>query len=111
MAIGPNGGISKGVWYANGSMIDSKVYQQTIRLAFEPKVPHGHILQQNNAPCHLSKDTKKYFASKTTYPVLPDWPPRSCDLNPIENLWAYLKCEIDSAQDMNLEKKLRTSRS
>ena len=48
------------------------------------------ILQQDNAPPHTAKSTREYIAEQQVFDVVPDWPPRSPDLNVIENLWGYL---------------------
>ena len=62
----------------------------------------GHILpfkdyfskyKQDNAPCHKSK-TVNFFFSDNGIEFLP-WLARSPDLNPIENVWAVLKKEVN----------------
>ncbi len=55
------------------------------------------VFQQDNASCHVSKQTKKWF-SKQKINVL-DWPPQSPDLNPIENVWDYLDRQVRKRQD------------
>ncbi|MBS4048666.1 MAG: transposase [Alphaproteobacteria bacterium] len=45
---------------------------------------------QDGAKCHTAKATKDYLDRKGLQ-MLPNWPPHSPDLNPIENLWKSLK--------------------
>ena len=47
------------------------------------------IFQQDNASVHTANEVKTYFQERSIY-VLP-WPPKSPDLNLIEEVWAWLK--------------------
>lgn len=49
-------------------------------------------LAQDNAPCHVGKANLERMKSAKIR--LTDWPPRSPDLNPIENLWGILTHNI-----------------
>ena len=53
--------------------------------------PEGILqFQQDNHPVHTSKLIRDWFARRQDI-VLIDWPRRSPDLNPIENMWAQVK--------------------
>jgi transposase len=47
------------------------------------------VYQQDNAPCHKSKQTMKFF--KDNGIVVIEWPPNSPNLKPIEHLWGIIK--------------------
>ena len=53
-----------------------------------------YIFQQDGAPCHTGKMTKKWFHSNKIRVL--KLPGNSPDMNPIENLWESLKNEIHS---------------
>ena len=57
------------------------------------------VMQQDNDPTHKAalpvvKQWNAQHASSVT--ILPQWPPNSPDLNPIENFWSLLQARMDA---------------
>ena len=66
------------------------------------KIPNL-VLMQDNAPCHMSTQTRKWIYLKKIN--LLNWPAQSPDMNPIESLWDILEHRINIRK--NLPKKVR----
>ena len=56
--------------------------------------------QQDNDPKHTSRIAKEFLDNNV--PEVMDWPSNSPDLNPIENLWAIVKRNVELRRPKNL---------
>ena len=68
------------------------------------------IFQQDNDPKHTSKDVCADLELKLPGRVL-SWPSYSPDLNPIENIWAILKRNIEKKVKAMVAKKKKVSQA
>ena len=83
--------------------IDAARYQQEcLRPALGALQAPGVVFMQDNARPHSCESTKRYLR-RNGVQVL-DWPPYSPDLNPIENLWAYLSQRVSAVAPFGAEK-------
>ena len=57
-------------------------------------------LQQDNDPKHTSRIANGFLDNNV--PEVMDWPSNSPDLNPIENLWAIVKRNVELRRPSNL---------
>ena len=77
--------------FVRGKM-NSESYQAILEnflLTFLDQWPHlDHTFQQDNASVHVSASTCAWFQGRNL-PLL-DWPAKSPDFSPIENVWALL---------------------
>ena len=55
----------------------------------------GSIVQQDNAPAHVSESSRAWIKEHFQEGTVIKFPPRSPDLNPIENVWPWMKRWID----------------
>ncbi len=73
---------------------------------FESAAMLGHgdsfVFQQDNDPKHTAGITKDFFEEKEL--IVVDWPFQSPDMNPIKNLWHYLKIRVVDGRSKNLSK-------
>lgn len=69
------------------------ILQENLNASVQKMGLENFTFQQDNDPKHTSKVAKKYFEDSNI--SLLDWPAQSPDMNPIENLWAYLDEKID----------------
>ena len=63
---------------------------------------------QDGAPAHSARNTKQYLKRKRIREL--KWPPKSPDLNPIENLWGIVKAKMKVTLNFTAEELKREIR-
>lgn len=92
-AIGINGPVTPLV-SIDGSM-NSQRYMRLLRAEIVPVMRsfannnQPKIFMQDNSPVHTAENVMQFF-SRQNFTVM-EWPPKSPDLNPIENVWSRME--------------------
>lgn len=89
--------------------VNAAEYLKILRKGLVPSIeklfPHGNssniVFQQDNAPAHTAKVTKQYLERASINTMF--WPGQSPDMNPIENLWAYIEGKLAGRRFSNAD--------
>jgi transposase len=81
-------------------IVTADSYQETLERYLLPKYQaerhRGAVWMQDGAPAHSAFSTISFLVEHRVTKL--EWPPYSPDLNPIENLWGYIKGEINTTR-------------
>ena len=90
--------------------INQDTYQAMIKELVLPKIRSFEqqpgspkvTFQQDGASSHTAHTTKDFFGRECVN-LLQDWPPKSPDLSPIENIWGIMKQELSKHPALTLK--------
>jgi transposase len=85
-------------------MMNGERYRQVLDSKLELFM-HAHRTThflQDGAPCHKSRLVTQWFAERPHIHLI-KWPGNSPDLNPIENVWAWMKQQLREVHPTNLQ--------
>jgi transposase len=105
-------GVGTGCCHIFGGRMNQQNYMNTLENYLFPSVYllYGEnsewILQHDGAPAHRANSISSWLI-ENNITVLP-WCPRSPDLNPIENIWAWIQSRMVKARMVNLEEFKQT---
>ena len=108
-AIGPNGYRTKLIQcqgHVNAQKYIDLLAQNHIIDDVKAHFGENFIWMQDNAPSHMAYDAIMWLHQNI--PSMLDWPPRSPDLNPIEQLWNYIKRKIKGMNFQNANELFNT---
>ena len=78
-----------------------KVLQDQLLLKISETFYRDWVFQQDGAPAHTAERTKRFLEAQRVKVL--DWPSKSPDLNPIENLWSTLKHAVYSRNPRDID--------
>ncbi|CAH1993541.1 unnamed protein product, partial [Acanthoscelides obtectus] len=88
----------QGALYVVDGTMNAEKYQEVLETQLLPQVKKWFnkrekpIVMHDGAPCHRAQKNTKFLAEKKV--DILDWPGNSPDMNPIENVWEFLKSEV-----------------
>ncbi len=88
------------------STVNAAIYQDILEHFMLPSADKLYgdadfIFQQDLAPAHTAKGTKSWFNDHGV--TVLDWPAKSPDLNPIENIWGIVKRKMRDTRSNNAD--------
>ncbi len=88
------------------STVNAAIYQEILEHFMLPSADKLYgdadfIFQQDMAPAHTAKGTKRWFQWHGV--TVLDWPANSPDLNPIVNLWSIIKRKMRDTRPNNAD--------
>lgn len=97
-AHGPGALVKINVRFTGKQYVDilEQVLLPTVRAMAVP-VPHTIRLVHDNSPIHTNNVVKDYLHDRPEIELI-NWPTQECDINPIEHIWAMMKCDWDIAE-------------